>query len=124
MLKVPNSVANIYQTFVEDYTPLQKVVLDIVKNNVLNENWLFKSRIKTKESYYYKLQTGRIEESKEDILACTLVVENVHQIAEAEKSVSTFFNLLERRPPSKNDTNNSPELFSFDDLRLYLSLKG
>ena len=124
MLKVPHSVIQNYQAITEDYKPLQKVVTQIVRDNILNEDWLFKSRIKALDSYYFKLQTGRIKEAKEDILACTIVVENVHQIAEAEKSISTFFTVEERRPSSKGFTNNRPDLFAFDDLRLYLTLSN
>lgn len=123
MFKVPNSITSNYQAIIEDYRPLQTVVSNIISENILNENWIFKSRLKSKESFYFKLQTGRIQESKEDILAYTLVVDNVHQIADAEKRVSTLFEVRKRRPPSNGITNNSPELFSFDDLRLYLSLK-
>ena len=123
MLKIPHSVIQYYQSLEDKYLHLGDIVADIVEKNIRNQQWLFLQRIKSQESFYFKLQTGRLKEAKEDFLACTIVVENSKKILEAEEKVVTYFQRCTRRPKCKNFTYNEPERFAFDDLRLYLTLK-
>ena len=123
MLKIPHSVIQYFQECKEKYSCLENIVSDVVKQNVLDSRWLFLHRIKKEDSFYFKLQTGRIKEAMEDFLACTVVVENSRQITDAEDRIATFFDVCSRRPEAKNITYSTPEKFAFDDLRLYLKLK-
>ena len=123
MLKIPHSVTQYFESLQERYSDLERVVAAIVDQNIRNQNWLFLHRIKSRESFYFKLQTGRLKEAQEDFLACTIVVENAQRILDAEKALTNYFTLCERRPMRKELTYNDPERFAFDDLRLYLKLK-
>lgn len=123
MLKIPHSVTQYFESLQERYSALERVVAVIVDKDIRNQNWLFLHRIKSRESFYFKLQTGRLKEAQEDFLACTIVVENAQRILEAEKKLTTYFTLYKRRPEKKELTYNDPERFAFDDLRLYLKLK-
>lgn len=123
MLKIPHSIRQYYNDLYDKYEELEAIVCKILQDNVLNEKWLFLHRIKSKESFYFKLQTGRIDAAYEDFLACTIVVENLAQVLDAEKRLLTYFSLAYRRPEHKKITKKSPEEFVFDDLRLYLKLK-
>jgi ppGpp synthetase/RelA/SpoT-type nucleotidyltranferase len=79
--------------------------------------------LKTAESFYVKAQSRRWGAVNEDIFACTIVVENASQIQEVVKLLESFFRVCYRRPKIQGITCKQPELFVFDDLRLYLRLK-
>ena len=123
MLKIPHSVTQYFESLQDRYSHLEGVVAAIVEQSIRNQNWLFLHRIKSSESFYFKLQTGRLKEAQEDFLACTIVVENAQRILDAENALTTYFTLCERRPKRNDFTPNDPERFAFDDLRLYLKLK-
>ncbi len=123
MLKIPHSIRQYYNDLYDKYEELDAIVCKILKNNVLNEKWLFLHRLKSDESFYFKLQTGRIAAICEDFLACTIVVDNLTQVSDAEKRLLTYFSLVDRRPQHKKLTKKKPEEFVFDDLRLFLKLK-
>lgn len=123
MLKIPHSIIQYFQEYKEKYSILENIVDSIVRQNVLDPRWLFLHRIKKEDSFYFKLQTGRLKEAMEDFLACTIVVENSRQVTDAENRITTFFDICSRRPEAKNITYSTPEKFAFDDLRLYLKLK-
>lgn len=90
----------------------------------LDRRWHFESRIKEEESYALKIDSGRYYGNCciEDMYACTIVVRNVSEISDAERSIESLFTIDERRPPNDSLTGKRAAEFRFDDLRLYCFL--
>ncbi len=123
-MKVINSINTCYEQQFDPNEKLKEKVDQIIKNNK-KEMWHYVSRIKPRESYALKIETGRISEPNklEDFFACTIVVENSTEIKNASDLIEQYFEVVERRPPAKDFTYNFPESFGYDDLRLYVKLK-
>lgn len=121
MMKVPKSLRDKHaiQTFI--YQPL-KVAVDKFMEIHKNPNWHYESRMKALESFALKVESGRQNSlgQFEDFFACTLVVENLDSIAEAERLVRKRFKFRERRPKSNTFTSKPSDCFRFDDTRLYV----
>ena len=122
-MKIPHSIVAQYEAFIDKYGLLASSVKDVMNRDVKNERWLYLYRLKSIESFYVKAQTRRWSAVKEDIFACTIVVENASQILDAIKLLENFFVLQYRRPEDSGFTKKRPDSFVFDDLRLYLILK-
>ncbi|MCK8491768.1 hypothetical protein M0L20_07880 [Spirosoma sp. RP8] len=120
-------VLTVDQIYSEQKTLLDKLKLrvDQVMSGLKKASWHYFSRIKEKESYALKLETGRVQTPRdcEDFFACTLVVENFSQINFAIDSIQEKFEVVYQRPQSQNFTHKDPSSFQFDDLRLYVRLK-
>jgi ppGpp synthetase/RelA/SpoT-type nucleotidyltranferase len=78
--------------------------------------YLFKSRIKTEDSFSEKLEAGRNIE--EDFYAATIIVDTYNQIKLVKKYLKSTFQLLEERPKKAS----RPEEFMFNGSRNYLRL--
>lgn len=122
-MKIPRSVMSHYEALVDRYKLLQSHVKVVMERDVKNERWLYLYRLKTPESFYVKAQSRRWAAVKEDIFACTIVVENASQIQDVVKLLNGFFIIKYQRPKDPEITAKRPESFVFDDLRLYLTLK-
>ncbi|MCR4663974.1 MAG: hypothetical protein K5660_01235 [Paludibacteraceae bacterium] len=122
-MKIPHSIVAQYETLVDRYALLQSHVKEVIERDVKNERWLYLYRLKSPESFYVKAQTRRWTAVKEDIFACTIVVENASQIQEVVNLLKGFFIVKYQRPKEPGMTLKRPESFVFDDLRLYLTLK-
>lgn len=59
----------------------------------------------------------------DDFFACTIVVRNSKEIAQAITHVESLLDIVDRRPTSNTATRSRPTEFQFDDLRLYVRLK-
>ncbi len=120
-MKIPKSLRDIYSENEIKYRKLKKQV-DKYINLYKDKRWHYESRIKKRESYALKVETGRFSEPIEidDFLACTIVVENLESLNKAEKRINKRFNVVERRPPDKYLTTKPSECFMFDDTRLYI----
>jgi len=123
-MKIPASIRTLYEECAPTYKLLKEKV-DIFSRNKIPEEWHYFSRIKSVESFALKAETGRHSDLKhlEDFFACTIVVENLSKLAEAEKYVSEWFSIIERRPQNINLTHKDSASFIFDDLRLYVKWK-
>ncbi len=120
-MKISRSVRELHEDLEPRYAELGKLV-----NRLLGDRkearWHYESRLKSVESFAMKLETGRVPDPSklEDFFACTLVVEGPHKIPDAEKLISTLFDVTARRPPRPERTHLAPHSFEFDDLRLYV----
>lgn len=87
--------------------------------------WHYESRVKELLSFALKIESGRFEkpEALEDFFACTVVVANASEVAEAEKLISESFAIRYKRPEQQNQTHKASDSFPFDDLRLYVTLQ-
>lgn len=123
-MKVIQSVETLYQ---EQYLINErlKIHVDEILLRIKKDTWHYFSRIKGKESYALKLETGRIKDAKklEDFFACTLVVENLNQIDIAVNVLKAEFEILYQRPQDTSITHKNSSSFEFDDLRLYVKIK-
>ncbi|MBN9298237.1 MAG: hypothetical protein J0I41_14580 [Filimonas sp.] len=122
-MKISKSVRDIFSS----QETINKVLAERVKQLLgenKKDNWFYKGRVKQLESFAQKLETGRfVPNALEDFFACTIVVENRHAIVEAVNLVERFCTIQHRRPQIDGETHKTPDLFSFDDLRLYVKLK-
>lgn len=124
-MKINSLIRSLYQELKEKNHLLE----ERVKNEFdarKQKQWFFFSRIKEEESFALKLETGRVTNPSEmeDFFACTLVVENRLAISAAVCVIEEICDVVERRPRNDDKTHKSPHEFSFDDLRLYVKLKG
>ena len=123
-MKIPASIRRLHED--------QKAVNDRLKIAVGNRmaglkkpSWHYESRVKELSSFALKIESGRFQkpEALEDFFACTLVVANATEIAEAEKLVEDNFTVQYRRPKQIDKTHKSSDSFPFDDLRVYTALR-
>jgi len=123
-MKIPLSIRRDYDEQLDKIIRLQKFVDDSIRA-AKKPNWHYESRIKSKESFALKIETGRFPDPKEleDFFACMLVVENSKSLVEAEDMIKSKFDFIERRPSSDKKTQKKAECFIFDDLRLYVRWK-
>lgn len=119
-MKIIQSIDALYEERVEIIKKLKLDVDDTFLKNK-SETWHYLSRIKSKESFALKLETGRFPVATElnDFFACTLVVENLDQIRRAQGVVENNFNVIEKKPGKESFTHKQPYSFEFDDLRIY-----
>lgn len=110
---------------------LQKAKADLLKDEFRSlttsapEEWHVVSRVKEKDSFFEKLETGRVNDPNalEDFFAATIVVPLSGDIAAAVRFVKGFFSIQYRRPFNPEKTSRRSSDFPFDDLRLYGHLK-
>lgn len=127
-MKLSNRVRALYAEQLEVNRMLKKFVDDILESiRVEHPTWHYFSRLKGDQSFALKLQTGRgyLNEKflLEDFFACSIIVENYDAIDVALQEIEKNFTIKIRRPESHSFTHNRPENFSFDDLRLYCTIK-
>lgn len=109
----------------------QKAKADLLKEEFRQlmtaapEEWHVVSRVKEKDSFYEKLETGRVDDPNEleDFFAATIVVPLSGDIGAAVRFVKRFFTIQYRRPYTSSKTHRKSSDFPFDDLRLYGHLK-
>ncbi len=119
-MKVSNSVRQLYGQWAPRYHDLRDLVEPLLRGH-RDEQWHLLVRVKSEESFAQKLETGRVADPArmEDFLACAIVVQNHAYVPTAESVVRRLFRVYERRPKTDRFTQNPPERFVFDDLRLY-----
>jgi ppGpp synthetase/RelA/SpoT-type nucleotidyltranferase len=121
-MKIPASIRKTHEQIRPAYEQLQAKVDKLIRASI-SKRWHYESRVKELESYALKLETSREKHPArpEDMLGCTVVVENHSRIADATAMVVELFKLEYRRPEAPDFTFNRSDSFAFDDLRLYVS---
>ena len=124
-MKVPASIRQIHADQLEP-NRLLKMEIDRLITGIRSPRWHYESRIKELDSFALKAESGRFGDARqlEDFFACTLVVPNATELFTAEQLITSTFTLHERRPPNVRHTHKRSDAFPFDDLRLYVRLKG
>ena len=123
-MKVPSSIRHLYDTQLDQNGRLKELV-DARLRGLKKDAWHYESRLKEPESFTLKVESGRFENpgELEDFFACTIVVRNANEIADAEQLVREHLSLVRRRPDRDSFTFKEPTTFVFDDLRLYVRWK-
>lgn len=123
-MKIPASIRKLYADQLGVNRRLQ-VKADERIRGLKRDSWHYESRLKQEQSFALKVESGRAKNpaSVEDVFACTLVVRNATEIGEAEALIRQNFVVHERRPRANKFTHKSPDIFHFDDLRLYVQWK-
>lgn len=123
-MKVSAQIDSVFKVMSDLAAQQQTHIKQHLKQTCDLNGWLFIDRVKKKESFAQKLETGRFKKllSIDDMYACTIVVQNLEAIGKAEKLVEKLFEVKKRKPPKKTHSNLSPENFSYDSLRLYCKL--
>lgn len=120
-MKIPHSVRALYAEQLPINERLRAKVDKTLRAIAAPRRWYYESRIKTEDSFALKLESGRVRDPRaaEDFFACTLVVQNLSAIEQAEQKIRDLFQIVERRPRAADQTHKLAETFPFDDLRLY-----
>lgn len=123
-MKILNSVAALYNKVFPE-ADLLKQEVDRIVNGFRNPKWHYFSRVKSKESFALKLETGRIADPQrlEDLFAATLVVQNLAELKLAYNEIEKEFDIVYRKPKTDEETSKEATNFPFDDLRLYIKIK-
>lgn len=120
---VSQQIMNKFKKDEASYNFLMKEVNDTLFNFCSSHGYAYQSRIKTVESLYEKLETGRYKnwEELDDIVAATIIIpNNVHERDVIKFLTSTFQRTALRK---KGSTLKPPELFRFDSTRFIGKLK-
>jgi ppGpp synthetase/RelA/SpoT-type nucleotidyltranferase len=123
-MKIPASIRRLH----EDQAAVNgrlKSLVDERMAGLRKSHWHYESRVKELSSFALKIESGRFEKPSalEDFFACTLVVANAPEIAEAEEVIDENFIIKYRRPKHSDKTHKTSDSFQFDDLRLYVTLR-
>jgi ppGpp synthetase/RelA/SpoT-type nucleotidyltranferase len=120
-MKVPQSIGDIYDENSSGFERLGEAVGNRIRGH-LNKEWHYVGRVKSRESFALKVETGRVQDPRqlEDFFGCTIVVRNMLEVAVAEKIIQSLFTQVERRPPKPNYMRSDPSAFDFDHLRIYM----
>ena len=122
-MKISKNIRSLYEINLTLFSELGSII-DKRMLEHKNKNWHYLSRLKAEESFCLKLESGNHKEFiLEDFFACTLVVENYASINLAIQTIESFLIINRRKPKLDGSTHLQPYDFSFDDLRLYCSLK-
>jgi hypothetical protein len=119
-MNVPQSIGDIWEGQRSLYEKLRAAIEPLIGGH-LHKEWHFVDRVKGQESFAQKVETGRVSDPRqmEDFYACTVVVKNMAEVADAEIMIRNIFDFVARRPPSAAETRLEPHSFDFDHLRLY-----
>ncbi len=123
-MKILKSIQDLYHSN-EDYYAIVKEKVEALLNFKKKSSWHYIGRIKTLESFALKIETGRFNEASifDDFFACTIVVENINEIKNANSLINKLFINQYQKPQSQYFTHKSSDSFQFDDLRIYCRLK-
>lgn len=118
-MKYNKVVRDLYDDY-QKIASLQKKYLDaFFKEKLQDYYYLYESRIKSIESFALKLETGR--DAFEDFFACRFIVLKKEDIEKIKNELTNNNIKIERsRPKDINETTKNPDIFSFDELRLYV----
>ncbi len=124
-MKIAQSLRDIYKESEGKYNRLEDEVEATIKSLIKGKRWYYDGRVKELESFALKVETGHYPHpaEMEDFFACTIVVDNLDSMNEAESMVRRAFIVKERRPPRKDYTSKPSDSFRFDDTRLYVKWK-
>jgi uncharacterized protein (UPF0147 family) len=120
-MKISQSVRRLHAEQLPINDRLKEKVDGVLRALAARRRWHYESRVKTELSFALKLESGRIENAREteDFFACTLVVQNLSQIENAEQEIRGRFLVVDRKPREADKTHKAADTFPFDDLRLY-----
>lgn len=123
-MKISQSIRQVYEAQ-KELNIILKEKVDIKIRSFLTVRWHYESRVKELTSFALKIETGRFinPNAIEDFFACTIVVSNSVELTNAINLVSEHFNIQYRRPENDVQTHKTPDIFCFDDLRIYACLK-
>jgi len=121
-MKIPKQVAALYDELFPHFSVLKAEVDSLLYPEVRERDWFYRSRIKTVDSFYQKLELDmRYQRSYfEDFLGCEIVVDAKEDFQTATELLGRFFEIEYQRPRSNRETNIDPENFRFADLRLFV----
>lgn len=120
-MKIPQSVRALHADQLPINERLKGKVDELLRAIAARRRWHYESRVKAEDSFALKLESGRIRDARaaEDFFACTLVVQNLSAVEQAEQEIRGLLRVVERRPRAADQTHKLAETFPFDDLRLY-----
>lgn len=120
-MKVPRSIRELHRDLSVKYAPLKRDV-DQLLSGRRDSSWHYESRLKDVNSFALKLESGRWKRLSDidDLFAAVLVVQNLSGIDAAARLVRDEFDVVRRRPRSRDWTNTKAESFPFDDTRFYV----
>lgn len=125
-MKISAQIDSVYDSIKSSADDLASYIEHTLKQACYEKRWLYISRVKDRESFAQKLETGRYAkvEDIDDAFACTIVVANIDDIKLAVNLVREHFKVITRRPADPKISPHAPENFVYDSLRLYCRVQG
>lgn len=81
------------------------------------KHYLYQSRLKDRDSYFQKLETGRFDSTDvEDLFACTLVVPTLNDVEACRRDLPPAIDVVDERGPATRQ--KAPDSFRFDEWQL------
>lgn len=121
-MKVPAAISTLYEQHREQIELLHSDVKDVVYELCSKNDWLFRSRIKSKESFSQKIEVSPSykDNGYDDFLGFEIVVNKKDEVALAVDKLKAIFLFLNARPEDASKTKTFPDSFRFEEIRLYL----
>lgn len=118
---ISSRISEIYDSFMPELELLKKEMDPVLSRISSAFDGFFSSRIKSKESFAQKIETGRFDDPNNiiDLYAATIVVATYKEIDLVEDAIEKEFNIIKR---IKN-REKSPSDFVYDDMHLYIQYK-
>lgn len=114
-------VINRYVDLIRDAEFLKREVDEVLLAYSRRTGYLYQSRLKERDSFLQKLETGRFESTDvNDLLACTLVVFTAPQVRQCIDSLPAIIQVVQERGPGGRE--KEPEVFRFDEWQLICQL--
>lgn len=116
-MKIASSIRSLYEELLNPAQALSMFIEDSVKEFCDKNSYIYKSRIKTEESFAEKIETGWKE--MHDFVGVMIVVPDYSHIAKVKRYLATIFRLVHQRPEKPKKSQD----FDFDTPRYYYKCK-
>ncbi len=115
---VPSRISEIYDNIIKELELFKNDIDPVIRILSSKFDGLFSSRIKSKESFAQKVETGRFDEPTEivDLYAATIVVPTYRQFNLIESEIDKSFEVIRK---IKN-REKKPSDFIYDDVHLHI----
>ena len=116
-MKIASSIRSLYEELLEPARELREFIKDNVKDFCDENSYIYKSRIKSEESFAEKIETGWKE--MHDFVGVMIVVPDYSHVAKVKRYLATMFRLVHQRPENPKKAQD----FDFDTPRYYYKCK-
>lgn len=121
---VPIEVKQKYEYSYPYITQIEKKVRETIIQYCTENNFAFSGRIKTLESLFEKIETGRFNNWNEidDVYACSIIVPSLNDEDEVIYFLTQIFK--EESIKRRNTSMKAPDVFRFDSTRCIFKLRS
>lgn len=118
---ISNRISEIYDSFQTELMLLEEEISPMLEMIASNYDGFFDSRVKSKESFAQKVETGLFTDPNKiiDLYAATIVVPTNKDVHSVEKELEKDFGVIKKIENRKK----SPSDFQYDDIHLHVQFK-